>query len=108
MAAARIPYSLRVIGGGNMIGEVVIENLSKSDAEDPETNKIRVTLDSNAKANVNVQNMRSAVSNGDIIEVRMNGVRSGNKVHTVDTRVGTTKINLTQTGSDYAGVSISL
>ncbi len=108
MAAARVPYTLRIKGGSSMIGEVVVENLSKSDASDPETNIIRVTLDSNQLANVNVQNMRSAVSNGDILEIRMNGVRSGNLAHTVNTKQGHARINLSQTGSDYAGASISL
>ena len=50
----------------------------------------------------------SGYDNGDKIEIRVTGIRSGNAVHTVDTSKGKGKVTLTQTTSDYAGASISL
>jgi hypothetical protein len=109
MANPKVSYPITITGGSSMVGEVIVENISKDvEATNSENNKLRVDLDSNKKATVDLANLESGYNNGDTIEIRVTGIRSGNAVHTVDTSKGSAKVTLAQTTSNYSGASISL
>ena len=107
MANSIVPYSLKIIAD-NGRGSVLVENISKIDSASPEKNKIRANFDSDNEVTVELGNMRSGFSNADVIEIRTSGVRSGNKTFVLDTKKSSKTINISQTGSDYSGNSVSL
>ena len=80
--------------------------MTKFDTTNPENNKIRSDLGSDKKGNADLANLRSGYSNNDVIEVRVVGLDTGNKIHIVNTKSDSGKVKIIQTGTDYAVDSI--
>ena len=108
MADPIIPYPLLITSTNNTAGEIVIENLGKSPSStNPLYNKLRKDADSNKKAVLDLGNMTSGYSNGNILFIKSDGIRVERGIHTVNTSILNPKVTLTGTASDYAGASIS-
>lgn len=105
--AITLPYSIDITGSAAR-GVLIVEDLNKFDEKSPNNNKIIIDLDSNKRAIVDLANLRSGYDNGDKLEIRLVGTRTGNVVHTVDTTKGNLKTTISQSGADYAGASINL
>jgi len=104
-----IPYPLDIRGLANSTaGTVIVENLTKVDADNPNKNRESANIDSNQRANIDLANLRSGYDNGDLILIKMVGIRSGNAYHIVDTKKGRANIVLTESGADYVGASVTL
>ena len=108
MAAPILPYEITIIADTKR-GTAIVENTTKVDTADPQKNRIIVDLDTNRRNTVDLGNMRSGYSDGDKIEIRVFGLDTGFGTHTVNTKKTTKRtITIKQTGTDYAGASISL
>lgn len=102
------PYPIQIVGGANMVGDVIIEDMTQFVQANPLNNRLTVTLDSTQKAVTDAGNFPSGFANGDLLEVRINGKRSGKATATIDTTKAGITITVVQTGADYAGASIVL
>src|SRR3990167_5195599 len=107
MADPTIPYPL-TISATSAVGTVVLENTSiPPSATNRRNNKISADLDSNKNITFDLANLVSGYSNGDLIEIRVNGIRSERATHTVKTSKLNPKVTLTGTTSDYSGANIT-
>lgn len=110
MAARDLPYPL-IIQTDQSRGTVIVENLTQAEANPGVNNSFLIgEIDSSSKRQVilDLANMTINYANGDKIEIRVSGPDSGNLLHTVDTSKAPTKQEVVQTGTNYAGPSISL
>ena len=111
MAARDIPYPLliqtdRTTGSR---GDVIVQNLSQEVGNEGLDNSSLIgELDSKQQITLDLANMKINYKNADVIEIRITGPKSGNLLHTVDTSKAPVKQVVPQTGSNYAGPSISL
>ena len=106
----RISYVLNLSAGSNTsAATVIVENLSKTiDSNNPTNTQLVANLDSNRKSALDLANLSSGYSNGDIILCTVTGIRSGRVTHTVNTNKGGADLTFTETAADYAGASISI
>lgn len=104
------PHVIQIVGGTSMTqgSTITVENITKINSNDPEKNKLRDELDTNKKRSVDLANMRAGYDNGDLIVIKVSGVRSATSYYTVDTTKGSKVLNMTQSAADVAFPSITL
>lgn len=110
--AQPVPYQMSIFTSSVNQGEVTIENVSTKNSLNEGNNIIRVNTGSSRRVSINLQNMKTAINEGDLIEIRSAGVRSENLVHTIKRSRGRAEIKLNnspnKTTVDYAGASVTL
>ena len=103
-----LPYPISVTTT-TATGVCVLENLSVAPSlTNRANNKLRENVDSSKKIGFDLANLPLGYSNGEVIQIRINGIRSESAVHTVNTTKGSGKVTLSGTTSDYSGASITL
>ena len=108
MAAKDLPYPI-FIETDQSRGTVIVENLTQAENNPGENNSSLVgELDSKKQVTLDLANMKINYANGDKIEIRISGPDSATSLHTVNTLKAPGKFKIAQTGTDYAGPSISL
>ena|SRR3990167_5506510 len=109
MTDPRVPYTLLIEGGSSSTaGSVIVQDITQTDTDYPDKNKLFGDIDANAKATLDMGNMTADYSNGDLLLIKVVGIRSGRLATPINTSKGTAKIKLSQTSADYAGASVSL
>lgn len=104
-----VPYEIIITVGANTTGLVVVENLSKTpDTNNPESNKLRSTIDGNNNAQADLANLSSGYSDNDLIEIRVSGTRAGRATHTVNTALGSGSVTLSQSDNADASPAVDL